>query len=57
MPKRFSNMPDHLREPHDVAWSDLPPIYWKALGITVLLGLISGLLWIGWKLVDIHVLN
>jgi hypothetical protein len=57
MPKRFSNMPDHLREPHDVAWSDLPPIYWKALGITVLLGLISGLLWIGWKLLDIHVLN
>ena len=57
MPKRFSNMPDHLREPLDVAWSDLPPIYWKALGITVLLGLISGLLWIGWKLVDIHVLN
>ena len=57
MPKRFSNMPDHLREPHDVAWSDLPPIYWKALGITVLLGLISGLLWVGWKLLDIHVLN
>ena len=57
MPKRFSNVPDHLREPHDVAWSDLPSIYWKALGITVLLGLISGLLWIGWKLVDIHVLN
>ena len=57
MPKRFSNMPDHLREPHDVTWSDLPPIYWKALGITVLLGLISGLLWIGWKLLDIHVLN
>jgi hypothetical protein len=57
MPKRFSNIPDHFREPHDVAWSDLPPIYWKALGITVLLGLTSGLLWIGWKLLDIHVLN
>jgi hypothetical protein len=57
MPKRFSNLPDHLREPHQVAWSDLPPLYWKALGITLLLGLVTGLLWIGWRLFEVHVLR
>lgn len=57
MSKRFSNLPDHLREPHQVAWSDLPPIYWKALGITLLLGFITGLAWIAWRLFDLHVLK
>jgi hypothetical protein len=57
MPKRFSNVPEHLREPHHVSWSDLPPIYWKALGITFLIGLVTGLLWIGWRLFELHVLR
>jgi len=57
MPKRFSNVPERLREPHDVAWSDLPALFWKAMGITVLLGLITGLIWIGWRLFDLHVLR
>ena len=57
MPKRFSNVPDHLREPHQVAWSDLPAFYWKALGVTLLLGLVTGLLWIGWRLFELHVLR
>ena len=57
MAKRFSNVPEHRREPHQVAWSDLPPFYWKALGVTVLLGLVTGLLWIGWRLIDLHVLR
>ena len=57
MPKRFSNVPEHLREPHHVAWSDLPPFYWKALGITIALGFITGLIWIAWRLFDLHVLN
>lgn len=57
MPKRFSNVPEHLREPHQVSWSDLPPIYWKAFGIALLLGLITGLLWIGWRLFELHVLR
>ena len=29
MPKRFTNIPDRFREPHDVAWSDLPVLFWK----------------------------
>lgn len=57
MPKRFSNVPEQLRERHTVVWEDLPPIYWKALGITVLLGFITGLIWIAWRLLDLHVLN
>jgi hypothetical protein len=57
MPKRFSNVPEHLRERHTVVWEDLPPIYWKALGITVLLGFVTGLIWIAWRLLDLHVLN
>jgi hypothetical protein len=57
MSKRFSNVLEHLREPHNIAWSDLPPIYWKALGITILLGLVTGLIRIAWRLFDLHVLN
>jgi hypothetical protein len=57
MPKRFSNVPEHLREPHEVAWTDLPPLYWRALGITLLLGLVTGVAWISWYLFDLHVLH
>ena len=57
MPKRFSNVPEHLREPHHVAWSDFPPIYWKAIGMTIALGFVTGLIWIAWRLFDLHVLN
>jgi hypothetical protein len=57
MPKRFSNLPEHLREPHQVSWSDLPTIYWKALAITVVLGVVTGLAWIAWNLIDLHVLR
>ena len=58
MPKRFSNVPEHLREPHQVAWSDLPPLYWKALGITVA-ARASSRAWSGsrWRLFELHVLN
>ena len=57
MPRRFTNIPDRLREPHDVAWGDLPVLFWKGMAITVLLGLITGLIWIGWRLIELHVLN
>jgi hypothetical protein len=57
MPKRFSDTPEHLREPHEVAWSDLPPIYWKAFGIALLLGMVTGIGWIAWKLFATQVLK
>jgi len=57
MPKRFTNVPEHLREPHQIGWSDLPPFYWKAFGIVLTIGLVTGLIWIAWRLFDLHVLN
>ena len=57
MPKRFTNMPDRLREPHDLAWGDLPVLFWKGMAITIVLGVITGLIWIGWRLIELHVLN
>ena len=57
MGRRFSKVPEHLREQDQVGWSDLPAVYWKAIGITVLLGILTGLVWIGWSLVRIHILN
>jgi hypothetical protein len=57
MPKRFTNMPERLREPHDVAWGDLPVLFWKGMAITIVLGVITGLIWIGWRLIELHVLN
>jgi hypothetical protein len=57
MTKRFSNLPEHLREPHQIAWSDLPPVYWKVFGIALLIGFVTGLLWIAWRLFELHVLK
>ena len=57
MPKRFSNTPEHLREPHDVSWTDLPAIYWKAFGIALLLGMLTATAWIAWKLFEVNVLR
>jgi hypothetical protein len=53
MPKRFTN----AREPDQVAWSDLPPLYWKAMAIAIILGLVGGLGWIAWRLIELHVLK
>jgi predicted negative regulator of RcsB-dependent stress response len=55
MPKRFYQ--DHQREPDQVVWSDLPPLYWKAFGIALLLGFIIGVGWIAWKLFEVNVLK
>jgi len=55
MPRRFSQ--DHQRDPDQVVWTDLPPLYWKAFGIALLLGLLIGLGWIAWNLFKLHVLG
>jgi hypothetical protein len=52
MPRRFSNVPDHLREPHEVEIQRFWPIYFVAIGIVILLGLVSGTLWIAWRLLS-----
>ena len=53
MPRRFQ---ERYREPDLVRWSDVPGIA-LAFGIALLVGLVSGVIWIGWKLFEIHVLR
>ena len=50
MPRRFSNVPDHLREPQEVEIQGFWNIYFVAIGIVILFGLVSGALWIAWRL-------
>jgi cell division protein FtsX len=57
MPRRFPNLPDHLREPHQVEWRGFWRGYAVVLGVAILLGLVSGVLWIAWNLFRLHVLQ
>lgn len=52
MPRRFA---DPHKEPELVRWSDFPELA-VAFGIALLLGLVSGCVWIAWKLFELHVL-
>ena len=42
MPRRFSDVPDHLREPHEVEIPGFWNVYFVAIGIAILFGLVSG---------------
>ena len=53
MAHRFTH---RFREPEFVGWSDVPGLA-MAFGIALLLGLVSGVIWIAWKLFEIHVLH
>lgn len=53
MSRRF---PRHHREPDVVHVADMPGLL-LAFGIALLLGLVSGVGWIVWNLVRIHVLG
>jgi hypothetical protein len=50
MPRRFSHLPDHLREPHEIEWQGFWRFYLIAMGIVLLLGLLTGSAWIAWRL-------
>ena len=52
MPRRFSNVPDHLREPHEVEIRGFWKVYFVAIGIVILFGLVSGTLYIAWQLLN-----
>jgi hypothetical protein len=54
MPRRFSNDP---RFDEDVASPGLTRLLFVAFGIALLVGLVSGVLWIVWKLFEVHVLR
>ena len=57
MAHRTPNLPDDLREPHTLPSSRVTSLYVKAIGVTILVGLVTGLLWIGWRLFELHVLK
>ncbi len=56
MPRRFSDPHNQDAGHQDVAWSDFTRAYWVAMGVTFLIGLVTGSLWIGWKLFEHYVL-
>ena len=56
MSRHTPHLPDDLREDQDIEWPGFSRFYLKAIGITILIGLASGLLWIGWNLLKLHVL-
>ena len=49
MPRRFSNLPDSLREPHVLEWRGFWRVYAIAIVVAVGLGLASGLTWMAWQ--------
>jgi TM2 domain-containing membrane protein YozV len=57
MARQSPHLPDDLREPLDLEWPGFARFYLKAIGIAILVGLISGALWIAWNLVKLHVLQ
>ena len=54
MSRRFSNDP---RFDEDVASPGFTRLLFVAFGIALLVGLVSGVLWIVWKLFEVHVLR
>jgi len=54
MPRITPHLPDDLREPHDIEWPGFSRFYLKAIGVTILIGLVTGLVWIAWNLFRIH---
>ena len=43
MPRRFTDIPDHLREPHEIEVRGFWNVYFIAIGVVILLGLLTGL--------------
>jgi hypothetical protein len=56
MTHRTPQLPDELREPHTIEAPGVWRLYFIAIGIAILLGLVSGAIWIAWRLLKLHVL-
>src|SRR5262249_60105043 len=54
MSRRFGNDP---RFDEDVASPGFTRLLFVAFGVALLVGLVSGVLWIAWKLFEVHVLR
>ncbi len=55
MPRRFTDIPDHLREPHEIEVHGFWNVYFIAIGVVILLGLVTGSIWIVWRLLSARV--
>ena len=52
MPPRFSNLPDRHRRAHEVEIRGFWNLYVVAIGIVILVGLVTGTLYIVWQLLS-----
>jgi hypothetical protein len=52
MPRRFTDIPDHLREPHEIEVRGFWNVYFIAIGVVILLGLVTGSISIAWRLLS-----
>jgi hypothetical protein len=51
MSRRFqSTVPDRLREAHEVDVPGVWNVYLAAVGVVALVGLVSGVVWIAWRI-------
>jgi hypothetical protein len=53
MPKRF---PERFREPDLLCWSDFSGVA-MAFGIVLVIGVVTGVVWIAWNLIRLYVLR
>jgi hypothetical protein len=53
MPRRFS---ERFHEHDLVRWSDLSGLG-MAFGVVLLIGVVTGIVWIAWNLIRLHVLR
>jgi hypothetical protein len=52
MAPRFSSLPNRRRSPHEIEIRGFWNLYLVAIGIVVLLGLVTGTLYIAWRLLS-----
>jgi len=44
-------------EPQALQWSDFPRVYWIAMVVAIVLGALSGVVWITWNLAEQYLLR
>jgi hypothetical protein len=57
MPPRFSNLRNQRRAPHEVEIRGFWNLYVVAIGVVILVGLVTGTLYIAWQLLGAQLGN
>jgi hypothetical protein len=52
MPRRLTDVPDYQREPNEIEVKGFWRVYFIAIGVVILLGLLTGSAWIAWRLLS-----